>query len=79
MTDVLSDKAHIVVANIMADIIIDMTATIEQFIQPEGYYITSGIVEGRQEDVLKVIEEKFEIVDHLNEGEWHAILAKYRG
>jgi ribosomal protein L11 methyltransferase len=79
LTDVLEDKADIVVANIMADIIIMMTETIEQFVKPGGYYITSGIVEGRQNDVLDVIKDKFEIVEHINEGEWHAILARYIG
>jgi len=79
LTDVLSDKADIVVANIMADIIIMMTETIEQFIKPGGYFVTSGIVEGRQSDVLDVLKAKFEIVEHLNEGEWHAVKARYIG
>lgn len=80
LTDVVSDKADIVVANIMADVIIMMTDTIQHFIKHDGYYILSGIVEGRQDDVLKVIIEKnFEVVEHLNEGEWHAILAQYKG
>ena len=63
----------------MADIIIMMTETIQEFVKPGGYYITSGIVEGRQDDVMNCIKEKFEIVEHVNEGEWHAILAKYIG
>jgi len=80
LTDVVEEKADIVVANIMADIIIMMTDTIQNFIKPEGYYILSGIVEGRQDDVVKAINDKnFEVVDHLNEGEWHAILAQYKG
>jgi len=79
LTDVLEDKADIVVANIMADIIIMMTETIENFVKKDGYYITSGIVNGRENDVLEVISNKFEIIEHINEGEWHAILAKYRG
>lgn len=79
LTDVLEDKADIVVANIMADIIIGMTETIQSFVKPGGYYITSGIIEGRQNDVLTVIEDKFTILEHINEGEWHAILAKYEG
>lgn len=80
LTDVVDEKADIVVANIMADIIIMMTETIHEVIKADGYYILSGIVEGRQDDVLDAIKEKkFEIVDHLNEGEWHAILAQYKG
>lgn len=80
LTDVVDEKADIVVANIMADIIIMMTDTIQNFIKPDGYYILSGIVEGRQDDVINAIKDKnFEVVDHLNEGEWHAILAQYKG
>ncbi len=80
LTDVVDEKADIVVANIMADVIIMMTDTIQNFIKSDGYYILSGIVEGRQEDVINAInDKKFEVVEHLNEGEWHAILAQYKG
>lgn len=80
LTDVLTEKADVIVANIMADIIIDMNNTVEQFIKKDGYYITSGIIEGRQIDVIESLEKcRFEVVKHLIDGEWHAIFARYKG
>lgn len=80
LTDVITEKANIVVANIMADIIIGMTPGIVDFIEKDGLYITSGIIDSKREDVFKSLEENnFEIMEHVNEGEWNAILAKYIG
>lgn len=80
LTEEFNGKADVIVANIMADIIIMMNETIGDFIKKDGLYITSGIVNGRENDVINSIKENnFEIVEHLNQGEWHAVLAKYRG
>lgn len=78
LTEGLNGKADIIVANIMADIIIGMNATIAQFIKPKGYYITSGIIDGRDQDVIASLEAHgFEIIEHRVKGEWHGILACY--
>lgn len=80
LTDVINEKANIVVANIMADILIMMTESISNFIEVGGYYITSGIINKKVDDVLSTLKENdFEIVEHTNEGEWNAILARYIG
>lgn len=80
LTDVLSDKADVIVANIMADIIMDMNQTIKSFIKVGGYYITSGIIEGRQEEVMaSIVQHDFEILEHIQDGEWHALFAQYKG
>lgn len=80
LTDVISDKADLVVANIMADILILMTSTISNFVKTGGYYITSGIIDAKTDKVIEVLKtNKFEIIKHLNEGEWNAILARYVG
>lgn len=78
LTEGLNNKVDIVVANIMADIIISMNESIGQFIKPNGYYITSGIITGRDEDVIKSLEDNhFEIIEHRIKGEWHGILARH--
>lgn len=80
LTDVLSEKADMIVANIMADIIMNMNETIKDYIKVGGHYITSGIIEGRQNDVIESLKKYgFEIVEHMNEGEWHALFARYKG
>jgi ribosomal protein L11 methyltransferase len=79
LTQGLNGRADIILANIMADIIISMNETIEKFIVNDGYYITSGIIEGRQEEVLSSLKKcGFEIINHKTKGEWHGILACYK-
>lgn len=78
LTEGLNDKADIIMANIMADIIIMMNETVIQFIKPKGHYITSGIIDGREEEVLASLKScGFDIVEHRKKGEWHGILACY--
>lgn len=80
LTEEFNGKADVIVANIMADVLMRMNKTISEFIRKDGLYISSGIVNGREHDVLESIKaNNFEIVEHLHQGEWHAILARYRG
>lgn len=77
LTEEFNGRADVIVANIIADIIVEMNDTIEEFIQTGGYYITSGIVEGKQSMVIESLNAHgFELVKHLNKGDWHAILAQ---
>lgn len=79
LTQGLNGKADIILANIMADIILSMNETIDHFICDGGYYITSGIIEGRQNEILESLEKwGFEIINHKVKGEWHGILACYK-
>ena len=67
----------IVLANIVADVIIPLSAYVPDFIRPDGVYITSGIIEGRQDEVQAAIEHAgFRIMDHLCEEDWHCFVAK---
>ncbi|MBN2794156.1 MAG: 50S ribosomal protein L11 methyltransferase [Clostridia bacterium] len=75
LTEEFNGKADIIVANIMADIIIGMNETIGDFISDDGYYIVSGIVNGRENDVLASLNAHgFKVIEHLHEGEWHGIM-----
>ncbi len=67
----------IVLANIVADVIIPLSAYVPSFIRPDGIYITSGIIEGRQDEVYAAIERAgFRIVTHLSEEDWHCFAAR---
>ena len=67
----------IVLANIVSDVIIPLSAYIPGFLRPGGIYITSGIIEGRQDEVRKAIEQAgFDIIRHLSEDDWHCIIAQ---
>ena len=66
----------IVLANIVADVIIPLSFQVPAFLAPGGVYITSGIIEGRQDEVRHAIEEcGFRILAHTNEDDWHCFTA----
>ena len=67
----------IVLANIVADVIIPLSVHVPGFLRPDGVYITSGIIEGRQDEVRSAIEKAgFRITDHLSEEDWHCFVAR---
>ncbi len=78
LTDKVSGKYHIVVANIVADVIIMLTKDIEQFMYPDTVYLMSGIIDTRENDVLMALEDKFEITARKSEKGWVALAAKLK-
>ncbi|SEF74432.1 ribosomal protein L11 methyltransferase [Caloramator fervidus] len=77
LTDVLDDKADIIVANIIADIIIKMTSSAKKFLKDGGLFIISGIIQDRKMDVLNELgKNNFEIIEVKEMGEWIGIVAK---
>ena len=69
-------KADIVVSNIIADVIIGLAPQIPTVLKEGGYYISSGIIRERLEDVRKALTESgFTIVKVVEKGSWAAILA----
>lgn len=67
----------IVVANILADVIIPLTAIIKPHMKKGGLYITSGIIDTKEEEVREALTEAgFEIagVEHMKE--WCCFIAR---
>ena len=84
--DVLSDKRlasklepgqnRVVLANIVADVIIPLSAKAGEFMTEDGAFLTSGVIEGRQEEVKAALEQNgFAVTRHLERGGWHAFQA----
>lgn len=77
LLEVVKGKANIVIANIMADIIIFLTQQVKAFIVEGGYFISSGIILSKKDEVIsKLIECGFKIEEISIEGEWVCIVAK---
>lgn len=76
LTDQVEGQYHIVVANIVADVIITLTKDVEQFMYPDTVYLMSGIIDTREQDVLEALKEKFEIVSRREEKGWVALAAR---
>lgn len=71
LTDKVSGKYDVVVANIVADIIVMFTENVGQFLKKDGIYITSGIIDTRENDVLAAFEKYgFEVVGRHESCGW---------
>lgn len=67
----------IVVANILADIVIPLTPVVANHIKKGGIYITSGIIDFKEEAVVQaVVEAGFEILEVCHQGEWVSVTAR---
>lgn len=67
----------IVVANILADVIIPMAPVIPARLKSGGYFITSGIIDFKENEVKDAIEAAgLEIVEINHQGEWVNITAR---
>lgn len=78
LTDKISGKYNIVIANIVADIIIELSDNIENYMDSNSIYIMSGIIDVRENDVKEKLKHKFKIIDERAEGGWVAIVAQLK-
>jgi len=71
LTDKVSGKYNVVVANIVADIIIMFCENVADFMYDDSVFITSGIIDTREQDVLDAFDKfGFEVVGRHSEGGW---------
>ena len=67
----------VVLANIVSDVIIPLSAFVRRFMASGGVFITSGIIEGRQDDVRAALERNgFAIEAHSSEDDWHCFVCR---
>lgn len=77
LLDVVTYKADIIVANIIADIIISFSKQASELIKTGGIFISSGIITQKRDDVIQELKKnKFSIIEVMEMGEWCAITAK---
>ena len=68
---------QLVLANIVADVIIPLSAVVRQFMAPGAVFICAGIIEHRwPETEAALISNGFEILDHKSEEEWHCFVCR---
>ena len=71
------EKYDIVVANILADVLVPLTPVILNQLKPGGFYITSGIIDDKEETVVNCIKESgLEILEVKYQGEWVSVTAR---
>ena len=74
------DRYDIVTANILADIIIPLQGIIADHIKSGGYFISSGIIDTKEQAVLDAISKtpQLEVIEVARQGEWVSITARRR-
>ncbi|HCX65700.1 MAG TPA: 50S ribosomal protein L11 methyltransferase [Eubacteriaceae bacterium] len=79
LMDVIEEEADVIVANILAEVIMDLTKQVKPYLKKGGIFISSGIITEKLDDLLAHIEkEGFDIleVEHMND--WVSIVSKKR-
>jgi ribosomal protein L11 methyltransferase len=77
LTEVINIKGNIILANILSDIIIDLTNSINNYLETNGLFIASGIILNRLDDVIKAItDQNINIIEINKLGEWACIIAQ---
>lgn len=70
-------KFDMVLANIFAEIIIPLSGVVKEMMKPGALFITSGIIDEREEDVRKALTENgFEIMEVIHSGGWVSFTAR---
>ncbi len=71
------ERYDIVCANILAEVLLQLTPVIARHMKPNGVYITSGIIDDKEEAVVQSLKEAgFEILSIHHQGEWVGISAR---
>lgn len=69
----------IVVANILADVLVPLTPVIVNQLKPGGVYITSGIIDDKEQTVVDAVKAAgLEVLEVTYQGEWVSVTATKR-
>ena len=73
-------KYDIVVANILADVLVALTPVIVDQLKDGGIYITSGIIDDKEETVTEAVKAAgLEVLEVTYQGEWVSVTARKNG
>lgn len=71
------EKYDIVTANILADVLVPLTPVIVNQMKKGAYYITSGILDVKEEVVIKAVKDAgLQLVEVTHQGEWVSVTAR---
>ena len=71
------EKYDIVTANILADVLIPLTPVIVNQVKKGAYYITSGILDVKEEVVVEAVKAAgLTVVEVTHQGEWVSVTAR---
>jgi len=75
----VTGQYDVIVSNIVADAIISLAGQIQPHLKPGGIWISSGIIDTREADVLEALEANaFHVLDRREEEGWVCLAACHR-
>ncbi len=78
--EVGQNRYDIVVANILPDVLIPLTPAAVRAVKPGGVFITSGILEGKEESVAQAMRAAgLQIEEITAQGEWRCVTGRKAG
>ena len=70
-------KYDIVAANILAEVLVPLTPVIVKHMKPGGIYITSGIIDEKEETVVQAVKDAgLEVLEVTHQNDWVSVTAK---
>ena len=70
-------RFDIVAANILADVLVPLTPVIREHLKTGGIYITSGIIDDKEEKVVEAVKAAgLEVLEVNYQGEWVSVIAR---
>lgn len=77
LTSQVEGSFQIICANIVADVIIRLSEDAGRYLAKDGIFITSGIIDTREQDVLNALEQNgFQVIERRTSDGWVALACK---
>jgi len=71
------ERYDIAAANILAEVLVPLTPVIRRHLKPGGIYITSGIIDDKEELVVRTLKDcGLEVLEITRQGEWVSVTAR---
>ena len=71
------ERYDIVAANILADVLVELTPVVVSRMKPGGIYITSGIIDDKEQTVVEAVKRAgLEVMEVTYQGEWVCVTAR---
>lgn len=77
LTSQVEGSFQLICANIVADVIIRLSEDVGKYLAEGGIFITSGIIDTREQDVLEALDKNgFTVIERRSSGGWVAMACK---
>lgn len=76
LTEKISGKYNLIVANIVADAIICLSKGVKEFMNEDSVYIMSGIIDTRGDEVQAAVSKDFNVIERIEDNGWVCLVAK---